>query len=264
MAFTVAHVVAVLPGLRPLRRWAPTAVPVLVAAAMAPDFPYYVRLPVSREQTHSLLGVLGVDAVLAVVAGLLWMLALARPLCDLAPEPLRRRLAVPAAPRLRMRDLPVWYAAAVAGASTHLVWDGLTHRDGIFVRGSSLLLARVDGVPVFQLLQLGSSALALAYLGLLAVRWFVRSEPQVRGPRAAWAPLAWVGAVAGAAAGAAYGAVITPAGPDSGTLIWFVLTRSVACSIGLTGLSCAVWWLLRPVTRAGSGAKERDRQTQWP
>lgn len=260
MAFTPAHAVAVLPGVATLRRRAPAAVPVLVAGSMAPDFPYYVPVPVSRDLTHSLPGLVGIDAVMAVVAGLLWTYALARPLRSLAPEAVRARLGTRPGRAMRPRDAFVMYAAAVVAGFTHLVWDAFTHWGGWFVQHLPALTGLVGGVRVFQWLQVLTSLAGLAVLVLLGVRRLRRAEPRPTDPGVGWSGPAWTLVVASVGAGAAWGATVAPVSLWSQPSVYAasVLTFSLRCGGLLVGLVCLAWWVRRPdraVARSASGRR---------
>lgn len=59
---------------------------------MAPDVPYSMPLGISRELTHSWVGVPTVDLPIAVVLVVVWYAALRAPMVDLAPARLRARM----------------------------------------------------------------------------------------------------------------------------------------------------------------------------
>lgn len=139
MPFTLSHAAAVLPALRGdgsgRGRLAPAA---LVAGSFAPDMTYYAAsvVPGAMEFgdfTHSFTGVLTFDVLVACALVGAW-LVLREPLVALLP---RARQGRPAAllrcgtPRGPVRSSTAlwWYASAVLGALTHVVWDAFTHHD---------------------------------------------------------------------------------------------------------------------------------------
>lgn len=254
MAFTLSHVAAVLPGIRPLERLFPAAAPVLVAASMVPDLPHYLPLPVTREQTHSWAGIVGSDPLIAVLAGAVWILVLARPLRDLAPRAVRERMAAVGDRPLRVCDVPVLYLAGVAGALTHVVWDGFTHSDGWFVRGAGPLAGFLFGRHVYQWLQFGTSAAGLAVLAVLAVRWYHRAEPRIVPDHGRWRHAVWLATAAAAAAGAVLGALEQAPWAIYASLS-AMLTGALTWSGLVVGVSCILWWLVRP--------GRRDRRRPW-
>ena len=128
MPFTGSHIAAVLP----LARSAWLVPSALVIGSMVPDLPYYLPLPVEATLTHSIVGVLGVDVVLGLVALALWHGLLARFLIAISPARLRERLPPPT----RQRQWSAGRAAMlvvslVVGALTHVLWDSFTH-DGMW------------------------------------------------------------------------------------------------------------------------------------
>jgi hypothetical protein len=87
MPFTLSHPAAALPFLR-----TPLLPAAVVVGSMAPDLPYYVPLFVPRELSHSPLGVVTVDLVLAVAGALLWWFVLREPIIDLLPRAIGVRI----------------------------------------------------------------------------------------------------------------------------------------------------------------------------
>jgi hypothetical protein len=60
--------------------------------------------------------------------------------------------------------------ALVFGALTHIIWDSFTHRSGMAVANLPAFRAIVLGVPLYKVLQHGSTLLGL----LLIARWYFR------------------------------------------------------------------------------------------
>ncbi|MBB1242344.1 DUF4184 family protein [Streptomyces durbertensis] len=157
MPFTLCHPAAVLPLFR--RPFVPAA---LVAGAMAPDVPYFLDVPVSAQswyrdfvnatETHSLLGILRLDLLLALaLLALYWTVR--RPVAALLPlRPSRVATGRTAAERARL--LPWVLVSAALGALTHVLWDSFTHWDGYVVRHYAFMRADVvAGLDVARLLQ---------------------------------------------------------------------------------------------------------------
>ena len=173
MPFTVSHIAAVLPASRPLRRWGLLSAAVI--GSMVPDFGFLFPVHLSRAQTHSTLALLKFCLPMGLVAWALFQ-ALVKPAwCAVLPDRWRLRLLAEH-PSARLGRWQVWLGAAaavLAGAMTHLVWDGFTHEDG---RGVRMLPFLEDSgpdiaghaLPLFRWLQHGSSL-----LGLMVVLWAV-------------------------------------------------------------------------------------------
>jgi hypothetical protein len=177
--FTGSHPAAVLPllgiGL------APSA---LIVGSMAPDFPYFFPMPVSAAFTHSVLGVLTADVVLALVAYLLWHLLLAPAAYTVAPESVRRRLPHGAAVGLRHRLGTVGAVLLVAvaccvGAATHVVWDSFTHEGRWGAEHVPWLAETHWGLLGETWAQHLSTVLGLGVLAWWLVRWWRRTAPGV-------------------------------------------------------------------------------------
>src|SRR5687767_14701664 len=95
----------------------------LVAGALAPDVTMYVA-GWGYGVTHSALGVLTVDLLVALVGLVVWFGLLRDAWVDLTPS-VRDRVP----PRARP-DRKAWLLAPLAaliGAATHVVWDSATH-----------------------------------------------------------------------------------------------------------------------------------------
>ncbi|MFG3097447.1 DUF4184 family protein [Streptomyces sp. NPDC048202] len=188
MPFTLSHAAAVLPAVRRDGTGRGPLVPsVLVAGSFAPDLTYYsasVR-PEAMEfgtVTHSIAGVLTVDVLISWALVALWLLV-REPLVALLPrswQPRPAALLRCGAPRARVGTglALCWYASAVLGGLTHVVWDAFTHHDRWGTELLPALARTMAGIPLFQWLQYGTSALAAVGIAAFLVR-AVRSAPAV-------------------------------------------------------------------------------------
>jgi hypothetical protein len=126
MPFTASHAAAVMPFAR-----RPLVTSALVIGSMVPDLPLFLPGGVDYSATHSLAGVVSLDALLGLVAFAVWHFFFAPALVDVLPRKVQRELApavLRARPRLtRWTRLPWVYASLVIGATTHIVWDAFTH-----------------------------------------------------------------------------------------------------------------------------------------
>ncbi|MFF9061467.1 DUF4184 family protein [Streptomyces sp. NPDC101213] len=209
MPFTLSHAAAVLPAVRADGTGRGRLVPaVLVAGSFAPDMTYYAAGVLSGamefgDVTHSFPGVLTVDVLLAWALVGSWLLV-REPLVALLPRARQGRVAVLTrcgAPRARVRPPTVvwWYASAVLGALTHVVWDAFTHLDRWGMRVFPVLGETVAGSPLYWYLQYGGSAVAAVVIAgfvLRALRRTPAGEPlgvPVLSARDRW----WAAAVIG-------------------------------------------------------------------
>jgi len=181
MPFTPTHVVAILPFAR--ARLFPFSA--LAIGAMIPDLPLFFP-GVEYGQTHSAIGVLSASLPLGLVAFWFFQLVLREPLVDLAPSWARRRLVVDLTP-LSHRSFVGFLGVALAvtlGSYTHVFWDEFTHRWGWGVQWLDPLSRDVavagTSVPVYKLLQYGSSLLGLPVLMWSLWRKAPRSQDRIR------------------------------------------------------------------------------------
>jgi hypothetical protein len=179
MPFTPAHPAVVVPL---ARRWPGYFVlSALVVGSMAPDFEYFVYLSPVRTIGHDLVGI----PLLCVPTGLavLWLfeIVLKKPIALLLPRQIRERLLPSCEP---LAFLPAGQSVAIllslaVGASSHIAWDSLTHANGWVVERVPILSAYLwHGVPVFKLLQHGSTIGGLSLLLLWFWCWLVRQVPR--------------------------------------------------------------------------------------
>ncbi|MER5357604.1 DUF4184 family protein [Streptomyces sp. NPDC002785] len=183
MPFTLSHAAAVLPGMRRNgTARGPLLASALVAGSFAPDMTYYAdtAIPGAMEfgqVTHSVWGVFTVDVLITAAVVALWLL-LREPLVALLPRAWQGRVHAFVRGQRHgsgrgawgVRDGGWFVLSAVMGSATHVVWDAFTHHDRWGVRLVPVLDGSVGGLPVFQLVQYGSSAVALA-----ALAWFTAS-----------------------------------------------------------------------------------------
>ncbi|PRH76775.1 hypothetical protein C6N75_23830, partial [Streptomyces solincola] len=180
MPFTLSHAAAVLPGLRRTgRARGPLVASALVMGSFAPDMTYFAASLAPDAMffgtvTHSLAGVFTVDVLITTALVAAWLLV-REPLLALLPD----RVRPPA--RALVRGLPwrerrpaalacwFWVSAAV-GSATHVGWDLFTHADRWGTRLLPALDGTVAGVPLYTILQYGSSAAALVLLGWFGAR----------------------------------------------------------------------------------------------
>ncbi|MFJ4852881.1 DUF4184 family protein [Streptomyces sp. NPDC088730] len=213
MPFTLSHAAAVLPGLRRDGTGrGPLVASALVAGSFAPDITYYADTAVPGamefgQVTHAVWGVFTVDVLITAATVALWLL-LREPLVALAPRRRQRRVYAlvrgarrgPGQGPWGVRDGAWFVVSAVIGAGTHVVWDAFTHHDRWGVRLVPVLGRDAGGHPVFQLVQYGTSAVALTVL-----TWFTvtalrlgggQSAPvsvPVLGRRARWCAAGFIG-----------------------------------------------------------------------
>ncbi|PCG83934.1 hypothetical protein CIB93_21795 [Streptomyces sp. WZ.A104] len=179
MPFTLSHAAAVLPAIhRNGTARSPLLPSALVAGSFAPDVTYFADtvIPGAMEFgsfTHTFLGVATVNVLIAAVLVAVWAL-LREPLVALLPIRVRGRVHAFVRGRRWTRasfgpSAWLWFALSAAiGAATHVMWDAFTHHSRWGTELLPVLSRSVGGLPVYQFVQYGSSALALVVLG-----WFL-------------------------------------------------------------------------------------------
>lgn len=260
MPFTLSHAAAVLPLFRgPL---VPTA---LVAGAVAPDVPYFLRatgLPVQAGAWYEPLlngttshGWPGLAQVAVPVGLALYAAArlARRPLGALAPDG-RPPVAAPVGPA----TLAAVLVSVVLGVLTHVVWDSFTHGDGWAVqRLEPLQQHAIAGQTWARVLQHLSSVVGL--LALAVWSWRRRSHWRARAGTAAARRqrVALTTAVAACAAGAVLATAHWWAGPPG----WFTAEQFVevvasdavkgagVALVVLAAVAVAGWWVRHVLRR---------------
>jgi Domain of unknown function (DUF4184) len=179
MPFTVAHAAVVIPGARWLERRGLLAAAII--GSMAPDFGYFLPLRLERWQTHSFPALLSFCLPVGLFTWLLFELLIKPAMIEILPDRWYR-------PVVQKHDQPLpetarawlWVVAALlAGAVTHLVWDGFTHESGRGVRLMPELDAPVHFAGrewyLYRLLQHGSSVVGFVLVLMAVAYWMVRT-----------------------------------------------------------------------------------------
>jgi hypothetical protein len=169
MPFTISHAAAVLPFTRPLARW--RLLSAAVIGSMVPDFGWFLPWHPARLETHSADALLTFCLPVGLASYWVFQLLVRTPIMELLPPGAYARWRWSEAPA-DYRSVKQWIWAAcglIAGAITHLVWDGFTHEGGRGVRMLPILeepVAYINGHQV-RGLQLVQDLNSL--IGLIAV-----------------------------------------------------------------------------------------------
>ncbi|MGV1004076.1 MAG: DUF4184 family protein [Candidatus Nanopelagicales bacterium] len=267
MPFTGSHPAAILPL---LRLGLPASA--LVIGSVSPDFPYYLRLPVSALDSHGMAG--GVSAaatsnlLLGLAAFLMWHILLAPPLFWLAPSQLQRRIP----DRLRggisgrlttAGDLARIACAVLIGAATHIGLDSLTHADMWGPRTYPVLNTVVFWLPLHRWLQY-----TLSVAGLVALIWagwsWWRTTP-AHNPATdrrmwlRWALTLLIGAISLLATAGTVGHLVIAPGPINPQTLLISALLTLFSKLTISLLVFAAGWHLSQGLRLG----ERERGAAW-
>jgi hypothetical protein len=206
MPFTISHAAVVLPFSRLLARW--RLLSAVVVGAMVPDFGLFFPWRMQRFETHSAVALFTFCLPVGMATYWVFQYLIKRPVLEVLPEGAYARWRPFSSPAdfTSIRQW-VWVAFGVlAGAVTHLVWDGFTHENA---RGVRMLPWLEDPVDIgahhmrgLRILQDGSSLIGLAVvLGLVAYGLRrgpdlpVRARPLRAAERRAWVLVYLVAAV---------------------------------------------------------------------
>lgn len=173
---TLAHPAAIIP----LRRLG-LPVSALAAGSMVPDIPLFLWWTRGYEVTHSPVGIVTVDVVLTVGALLLWFSLARDAVVDMAPAPIRSRLAERA--RLSSREWLLVPIAGAVGAATHLLWDSFTHPGRWGPNHIEWLRTEHEGLVGLKWIQYGSGVVGLAIVIGAVVSHLRSLEPLPDGRR---------------------------------------------------------------------------------
>jgi hypothetical protein len=173
MPFTISHAAVVLPFSRLLARW--RLLSAVVIGAMVPDFGLFFPWRVHRLETHSAMALLTFCLPVGLITYWAFQYLIKTPILEVLPDGAYARWRPFSSPA-DVRSIRQWVLAAcglLAGAVTHLVWDGFTHENARGIRMIPWLEDPVVDIGShrlagFRLMQDGSSLIGLAVVvGLL-------------------------------------------------------------------------------------------------
>lgn len=181
MPLTLAHPAIAIPLRNVLGRFG--VLSALVIGSTIPDLVYFWPVGTGRVQSHSVAGLFWFCLPAGIAAYLLFHWLLTPVLGFVAPYAIKSRLH----PRFTSGDLPETNIVSICvsllvGATTHLVWDSVTHETGYLVSHLPLLqtpLFDLGGYRFFtyKVLQHASTLIGCIIILYLLSRWFHRTEP---------------------------------------------------------------------------------------
>lgn len=236
MPVTLAHPAAVLP-----LRWLPLPTTALVVGSMVPDLPVFLGSWGVYGVTHSWPGILTVDLLLTLAALALWFWFVRDAAVDMAPGPVRSRVAARFRPTARewLLALP----AACLGAATHVVWDSFTHPHRWGSRHVEWLRTDHAGQPGSKWLQYASGV-----VGLAVVTWAVVRHLRSLDPHGSTRPrVLHRGALPAAVAAAGLVGLASAVlhAPDLHDMAYHAVVHGLIGFVVLGLLACTVWHAVR-------------------
>ncbi len=194
MPYTLSHAAAVVPAYRPLARAGMYSAALI--GSMAPDFGMLLPQTLARWQTHSAQALFSFCLPLGLIAYWITQLLIKPALVQVLPDgqSLRLQRQHPVRPIRALRSWGIAVVGILAGAVTHLIWDGFTHEDARGVRMFSVLDdygPAIAGHPLqlYRWLQYGSSVLGLLVLVLALWLWWRHAPPSPQPRLRALGPL---------------------------------------------------------------------------
>ena len=171
MPFTFSHSCVVLPFLRN-KKLSATA---LIVGTMSPDLEYFFRMKIKSDYSHTFQGIFLIDFPLALVVMFLFHQWIKRPLIDNLPSFFQQRFQ-----ELKKSDWIFYFKnnfikivySFLLGTLTHLLWDSMTHWNGIMVLNYRFFSIPILGIPLYSFAQHISSV-----IGLLAVGFYIYKLP---------------------------------------------------------------------------------------
>jgi hypothetical protein len=172
MPFTISHAAVVLPFSRLLARW--RLLSAVVIGAMVPDFGLFFPWRMYRFETHSALALFTFCLPVGVTTYWIFQYLIKAPMLEVLPDGPYARWR-PYSSTADSASVHQWFLVAVgvlAGAVTHLVWDGFTHENARGVRMIPWLEEPAVDIGTHhmagvRLLQDGSSLIGLAVVLVL-------------------------------------------------------------------------------------------------
>jgi hypothetical protein len=214
---------------------------------MAPDLPYY--LPMSAEGSHTLMGLIGVDLALALVAFVVWQAFVGAAVVAFAPSGMYRRLAgYPLGLRASLGTIKRFAVALVAlllGGVTHLAWDLFTHAHGWVYSHVAWLRAGHGPAPGYQWVHALSELVAVTAIAVSCRRWWRAHPPGTTAddrPRLAVRVAAFALVALTAALGAVHGTAEGAARGYTGEVAFFFTVTGAGSWGGLTVIVLAGAW----------------------
>ena len=179
MPFTLAHPAAAILLKNILGRYG--VLSALIIGSLTPDFIYFLPLPFSRVQTHSLPALIWFCLPVGMFTWFLFQYFLKIPLYALMPHGFQKRLDYSKSHFLFGSHVIGVTISLITGAATHLLWDSFTHAGSPIVENSvalNFLLFEIMDYKVwlYKILQHGSTLLGITLLIYWTGCWYRKAK----------------------------------------------------------------------------------------
>lgn len=165
MPFTFAHPAIILPFHYCSKKY--VSLTGLIAGSVVPDFEYFLRMRVKSAYSHTSAGMLWFDIPLAILLAFIFHNVVRNRLIDHLPRMLQQRLIPYSSFSWNARFRKTWlicFLSVIIGAGSHLFWDSFTHEQGFFVTHIPVLRTMYGPIPLYKIIQHGSSVLGLVVI----------------------------------------------------------------------------------------------------
>ena len=160
MPFTFSHPAIVLPLTKARLKLSATG---LIVGSTIPDFEYFIRMRNVSLYSHTLTGIFWFDVPLALLVCFLYHLMVRNSLFNNLPSFLKDRFSAYKYfnwPGYFVRNWAVVIVSIIIGATSHILWDGVTHHTIFYVNQADLSTMMTIGkikLAGYKFLQLAST-----------------------------------------------------------------------------------------------------------
>ncbi|MGL5245650.1 MAG: DUF4184 family protein [Sarcina sp.] len=179
MPFTFAHAAIVLPANKYKSSW--ISFTALIIGSMLPDFEYFIRFAPYGVIGHTFLGFLYFNVPLAIIIAFAWHNIIKEPFIKSMPQLVVSSFGESIYEKFKIRNLKsgiVFIYSAIIGMATHVIWDGFTHKTGMFVNNIEFLRRTVEingyFIPVYKFIQHGSTLIGGIFIIFCLYKWRVK------------------------------------------------------------------------------------------
>ncbi len=170
MAFTFAHPAAVLSLVDRENKDINSAG--LIIGAMAPDFEYFLYFKPKSVIGHSIVGMFSINLILSFVLYILFYSFIKNKFILNLPKVISDRMYKLFNQEIRLnnfRDYLIFGYSSLVGMTSHIVWDSFTHETGYFVDKIRLLSKFIFNIPIYKILQHGSTLIGFVLILLFVL-----------------------------------------------------------------------------------------------